>query len=231
MRGGAGSFCRMRSIDRRAVCVLAGVICAAAARGAAAQGTPGAARPDSSASGVQLVAADVAFMQGMIAHHTQALAMVALIPSRTTRQDMELLGQRIAISQRDEIALMKNWLIDHHQTVPSLDTVGDLAGHSTMMPGMQMSGMLMPGMLTTQQMDALAQATGPAFERLFLEDMIQHHQGALVMVSNLFATPGAGQAPEIFRFASDVVADQRAEIKRMQAMLAAMAAPAAAGPS
>ncbi len=176
------------------------------------------------------MAADVAFMQGMIAHHTQALAMVALMPGRTTRQDMELLGQRIAISQRDEIALMQNWLRDHHQQVPSLDTVGDLAGHSTMMPGMQMSGALMPGMLSTQQMDSLAQSTGAAFERLFLVDMIQHHQGALVMVSNLFATPGAGQAPEVFRFASDVVADQRAEIKRMQAMLAAMPAPTG-GPS
>jgi uncharacterized protein (DUF305 family) len=208
--------------------VLTGVVFAAAARGATAQGAAGPTRPDSSAAGVQFVAADVAFMQGMIAHHTQALAMVALIPSRTTQQGMQLLGQRIAISQRDEIALMKTWLTDHHQTVPSIDTVGDLAGHGMMMPGMQMSGGLMPGMLTTEQMDALAASTGPAFERLFLQDMIQHHQGALEMVTNLFATPGAGQAPEIFRFASDVVADQRAEIKRMQGMLAAMPAPAGA---
>ena len=168
-------------------------------------------------------------MQGMIAHHTQALAMVALIPSRTSRQDIGSLGQRISISQHDEIALMATWLTDHHQQVPALDTVGDLAGHSMSMPGMTMSGMLMPGMLTKEQMDALAAATGPAFERLFLVGMIQHHQGAIVMVKNLFATPGAGQSPEVFRFASDVEADQLAEIKRMQALLAAM--PTSAPPA
>jgi uncharacterized protein (DUF305 family) len=219
----------MPSPRRAGMRVLACLVAVASGRGAAAQAASGTPRPDSSASGVPYVAADVAFMQGMIAHHTQALAMVALIPSRTNRQDMRSLGQRIAISQHDEIALMETWLRDNHQQVPVLDTVGDLAGHSMMMPGMTMSDMMMPGMLTTDQMDALAAATGPAFERLFLVGMIQHHQGAIVMVKKLFATPGAGQSPSVFRFASDVEADQTAEIKRMQALLAAM--PTSAPPA
>jgi uncharacterized protein (DUF305 family) len=163
-------------------------------------------------------AADVRFMQGMISHHAQALAMVALIPDHSTREDMRLLGKRIEISQRDEIGLMQRWLADRHQEVPTVD-----AHHMASMPGMQMpGGMLMPGMLTPEQMDQLAKATGPQFDRLFLEGMIRHHQGALTMVSQLFATNGAGQEAESFRFASDVDADQRAEIRRMQAMLDAM---------
>jgi uncharacterized protein (DUF305 family) len=188
-----------------------------ASSGAGGGAGGGERRSDSTVSGVSYVAADVAFMQWMISHHAQALQMVALIPSRTNRQDMSSLGQRIAISQRDEIAMMQSWLRDHHQTIPVVDSAGD-----AMMPGMPMSEMQMPGMLTQAQMAALKAATGPAFERLFLQGMIQHHEGAITMVSKLLATPGAGQASEIFRFANDVVADQRAEISRMQALLAAM---------
>ena len=135
---------------------------------------------------------------------------------------MPLLGQRIAISQRDEIRMMRMWLQDHHEMVP--DTLGHMA-----MPGMAMGDMLMPGMMTPPQMAALAAAKGPAFDRLFLEGMIRHHQGALVMVKHLFGTNGAAQTSEIFRFASDVDADQRAEIKRMQALLDAMPAPGPSG--
>jgi uncharacterized protein (DUF305 family) len=113
---------------------------------------------------------------------------------------------------------MRTWLQDHHEMVP--DTLGHMA-----MPGMAMGDMLMPGMMTPPQMAALAAAKGPAFDRLFLEGMIRHHQGALVMVKHLFGTNGAAQTSEIFRFASDVDADQRAEIKRMQALLDAMPAP------
>ena len=156
-------------------------------------------------------------MQGMISHHAQALAMVALIPDRTTRQDMRLLGKRIEISQRDEIGLMQHWLEDRHQQVPTVD-----AHDMVSMPGMPMHGALMPGMLTDEQMAALAKAKGPEFDRLFLEGMIRHHQGALTMVSQLFGTKGAGQEAEAFRFASDVDADQRAEIARMQGLLNAM---------
>ncbi len=200
-----------------------------------APGAPGARTPAGNN------AADVAFMQGMIHHHAQALQMVAMIPSRTTRQDMRYLAQRIAISQRDEIALMSRWLAAHHEEVPRVDTVYDAsgAGASTAarsggetggggggamagMPGMAgMAGGLMPGMLTAEQMAALARATGPEFERLLLQGMIGHHEGALTMVANLLHTSGAAQAPEVFQFAADVDADQRAEIKRMQGMLAA----------
>ncbi len=161
---------------------------------------------------------DVHFMQGMIMHHAQALQMVSLIADHTTRPDMPLLGQRIAISQRDEIRMMRTWLQDHHEMTP------DSTGHMAAMPGMGMGDMLMPGMLTPAQMAALGAAKGPAFDRLFLEGMIHHHEGALVMVKHLFGTNGAAQTSEIFRFASDVDADQRAEIKRMQALLDAMPA-------
>ena len=174
-------------------------------------------------AGVANDTADVHFMQGMIMHHAQALQMVSLIADHTTRPEMPLLGQRIAISQRDEIRMMRSWLQDHHEMVP------DSTGHMAAMAGMGMGDMLMPGMMTPPQMAALAAAKGPAFDRLFLEGMIRHHEGALVMVKHLFGTNGAAQTSEIFRFASDVDADQRAEIKRMQALLDAM--PAAGGKS
>jgi uncharacterized protein (DUF305 family) len=174
----------------------------------------------------QNVAADVQFMQGMIEHHAQALVMVALIPSRTHRDDMRQVGRRIEISQRDEIGMMQRWLAAHGEAVPTLDSnkVAHMPGMD--MPGMDMPGMaLMPGMLTQEQLDQLAHATGPEFDRLFLQGMIGHHKGALTMVAQLFATPGGGQASDIFRFASDVDTDQRAEIDRMQAMLDRSAAP------
>jgi uncharacterized protein (DUF305 family) len=160
---------------------------------------------------------DVKFMQGMISHHAQALAMVALIPDHTTRPALQLIGERIRISQQDEIALMQRWLLDRHQDVPTVD-----ANHMAHMPGTMagMTMMMMPGMLTPEQMAQLAQAKGPAFDRLFLEGMIRHHEGALAMVKGLLATPGAAQAPEVFTFASDADADQRAEIKRMRSVLA-----------
>jgi uncharacterized protein (DUF305 family) len=162
--------------------------------------------------------ADVHFMQGMIMHHAQALQMVGLIADHTTRPEMPLLGQRIAISQRDEIRMMRTWLQDHHEMAP------DSTGHMAAMPGMAMGDVLMPGMLTPAQMAALGAAKGPAFDRLFLQGMIHHHEGALAMVRQLFGTNGAAQTSEIFRFASDVDADQRAEIKRMQALLDALPA-------
>jgi len=147
-------------------------------------------------------AADVKFMQGMIHHHAQALDMVALLESRTTNEDMKKLAHRIELSQADEIDMMRKWLEGHGQDVP-----GEHAHH-----------MMMPGMLTEEQMDRLAAAKGPAFDRLFLEFMIQHHAGALTMVKDLFAAPGAAQDSDVFAFASDVDADQRIEIARMSAM-------------
>jgi uncharacterized protein (DUF305 family) len=158
---------------------------------------------------------DTRFMQGMMVHHAQAVEMVALIPGRSTRADIRLLGQRIDVSQRDEIAMMRRWLQDHHQDVPRMDAreVHDSMTHD-LMP--------MPGMLTRVQMTRLANASGGAFDTLFLQGMIQHHEGALAMVAQLFATPGAGQQSQVFAFASDVDADQRAEINRMRALLVAL---------
>ena len=169
-------------------------------------------------------AADVRFMQGMIGHHAQALAMTALIPGRTTRQDIRLLGQRIEVSQKDEIAMMKQWLKDRHQ-VPASDAQHDhraAAGHSMNMPGMAMSDTLMPGMLTTEQLADLARTNGDEFNKLFLRDMIRHHEGALAMVASLLGTTGSAQEAEVFRFASEVDSDQRAEIARMNALLDAL---------
>lgn len=149
------------------------------------------------------VEADVRFMQGMITHHEQALVMTDLVPDRTDHEGIHALAGRIEISQIDEIESMRRWLESRGESVP------EEHGH----------GHLMPGMLTDEQMERLAGAEGAEFDRLFLEGMIQHHEGALVMVEELFASEGAGQEPELFIFASHVDADQRAEIARMRNVL------------
>jgi uncharacterized protein (DUF305 family) len=149
-------------------------------------------------------------MQGMIGHHAQALEMAALVPSRSRSEDLRRLALRIDVSQRDEMQMMQEWLTRRGEALPD-----EHAHHHAHGP--------MPGMLTARQMQALAAAEGPAFDRLFLEGMIQHHGGALTMVKELFATPGGGQEPEIFDFASDVEADQAMEIARMRAMLKELA--------
>jgi len=162
-------------------------------------------------------AADVRFMQGMIGHHAQALVMVALIPDRTTRADLRALGERIRVSQTDEIKLMQQWLRERNQSVP--DPAAQHQHQMMNMPGMAMSDTLMPGMLTAEQLAELGKAQGADFDKLFLKDMIQHHEGALAMVATLLGTTGSGQEPEVFRFAAEVDADQRAEIARMSALL------------
>jgi uncharacterized protein (DUF305 family) len=161
-------------------------------------------------SHVQATDADVKFMQGMIGHHQQAVEMVALIPTHSTRQDMQLLGKRIDLSQQDEMKMMRRWLEVRGKEVPS--------EHAMHMHG----ATLMPGMLTPEEMATLEAAKGTEFDRLFLEGMMKHHGGAITMVNELFAAPGAGQEVEIFSFASDVDADQRMEIDRMGAMLNAI---------
>jgi uncharacterized protein (DUF305 family) len=158
-------------------------------------------------SQIGVTEADVKFMQGMIGHHEQAVEMVALMPERTERAEMKLLGRRIDESQTDEIKMMEHWLEVRGQVLPD--------PHAHHMHG----ATLMPGMLTEEQMAQLSAAKGAEFDRLFLQFMIQHHQGALVMVKDLFAARGAAQDSEIFAFASDVDADQTAEIQRMAAML------------
>jgi uncharacterized protein (DUF305 family) len=160
---------------------------------------------------------DVEFMQGMIMHHAQAVEMTALIESHTENKKLGLLGARISKSQSDEMDFMKRWLENRGEPV-SLP----MKGMDMDMPGMDMSShhhMLMPGMLTAKQMDALRKAKGPEFDRLFLSGMIQHHNGALIMVKDLFDTAGAGQDAEVFNFATDVDSGQRAEIRVMQTML------------
>jgi uncharacterized protein (DUF305 family) len=177
---------------------------------------------------------DVKFMQDMIHHHGQAIEMVTLLNQRTQRADMKLLGQRISISQNDEMKMMKTWLSRRGQA----ENGAGMAGMDHSMPGMDMSAMpgmapdpdkaMMPGMLTPRQMKELAAAQGPAFDRLFLTGMIKHHEGALNMVHELMAQPGAGEDSDLFDFTAGVIADQSAEIQRMQGLLAGMTKTASA---
>ena len=183
-----------------------------------APGQPTKVLPPSTRAKLPPISAkDVEFMQGMIMHHAQAVEMTALIDERTTNKELRLLGSRIRHSQADEMKYMERWL--------------RLRGRSTSMPmppmqhtpGMDMSKhhhqMLMPGMLTEEQMDALRKARGAEFDRLFLKGMIQHHKGALAMVDELFNTAGSGQDSELFNFATEVDSGQRAEIRIMETML------------
>jgi uncharacterized protein (DUF305 family) len=160
-------------------------------------------------------AADVRFMQGMIGHHAQAVVMAEMAPTHGASAQVALFCRKILRSQADEIDLMQGWLRDRGERVP--DPRDPHAGMDMSMPGHMM---LMPGMLTPEQLAELDRSRGAGIDRLFLTDMIQHHEGALTMVAALFDSPGAGQTPEIFGFATGVDADQRAEIARMQAMLA-----------
>ena len=156
--------------------------------------------------------ADTQFMQNMIMHHAQAVEMTALIDSHTENKDLRSLGARISRSQADEIKFMKRWLTARDEAI---------APPMHHMPGMDMSShqMLMPGMLTEKQMAALRKAKGQEFDKLFLSGMIQHHNGALIMVKELFDNAGAGQDAELFNFVTDVDSGQRAEIRIMQTML------------
>lgn len=162
---------------------------------------------------------DVEFMQGMIMHHAQAVEMTALINSRTENKELRLLGARISQSQSDEMKFMQRWLQIRGEsiTMPMPKMAMDMPGMD--MSSMDMSSHLMPGMLTPKQMDALRKATGKEFDQLFLTGMIQHHNGALTMVKDLFETAGAGQDAELFNFTTDIDSGQRAEIRIMQTML------------
>jgi uncharacterized protein (DUF305 family) len=165
-------------------------------------------------------------MQGMIMHHSQAVEMTELLRTRSKDKEVQALGKRISISQTDEMAYMKQWLMDRGEPISapgSMNMAGmDMAGmdHMDHMDHMNMGAMpMMPGMLTPEQMKALAAATGPEFDHLFLTGMMQHHTGALTMVKDLFKSPGAGQDPQLFDFASDVDNTQQAEIDIMRHML------------
>jgi uncharacterized protein (DUF305 family) len=180
-------------------------------------GAPGkpskALPPDTRATLPPRSRADVEFMQGMIMHHAQAVEMTALIASHTDNKNLRALGARISSSQSSEIKMMKRWLATRGEPLSM-----DMAGTA----GMDTSGgamALMPGMLSAEQMEALRNAKGAEFDRLFLSGMIQHHNGALTMVKDLFDTAGAGQDAELFNFATDADNSQRAEIRIMQSML------------
>ena len=204
-----------------ALSTLAACAPASASRAAASVPQPPAPTPASLPPGPQPVgrAADVLFMQHMMHHHAQALVMTALVPGSTTRDDLRRMARRIDISQRDEMELMQAWLAARGGA--PVTTAHD--GHAQHAAGSAATmDAAMPGMLSPAQLDRLRAARGTEFERLFLEGMIQHHEGAVQMVAALFRSPGAGQDAELFRFASDVDSDQRAEIGRMREMLAAM---------
>ncbi len=183
--------------------------------------------------------ADIAFMQGMIHHHAQALEMVQLMEGRTNARDLIMLGKRIDISQKSEIKLMANWLKEAGAEVPMMADPAYVSGahmrhgsHASGHSGHAMHGSgagmhdagesdhaMMPGMLSHDQMQQLTEASGDTFYRLWLTFMIQHHEGALTMVDTLFSQAGAGQNQDVFHFASEVDIDQGIEIMRMRQML------------
>jgi uncharacterized protein (DUF305 family) len=210
-------FCLCAARLLAALLVVAGVSCGTARHGAAppivqpgAPGEPSRVISPEAATDLPQVrhtAADVRFMQGMIPHHAQALEMAALVPSRSGRDDVRLLARRIALSQADEMRMMQRWLEvrDEPGPAPHAHHAGGLAA--------------MRGMASAEEMRRLAGASGEAFDRLFLELMIRHHEGALTMVRELFAA-GGGQEPELFAFASEIESDQAVEIARMRGMLA-----------
>lgn len=195
-----------------------------------APGAPSKTLPSSTRAVLPpLAAADVEFMQGMILHHQQAVEMTAMIASHTENKDLRSLGARISSSQTDEIKFMKRWLAARGKAIPEampempgMDMAGDgphKASHHASHESSNEKMALMPGMLTPQQMEALEKAKGAGFDHLFLVGMIQHHNGALTMVNDLFNTAGAGQDAEIFDFATDADNTQRAEIAIMDGML------------
>ena len=159
--------------------------------------------------GVSYTDADVSFMQGMIPHHQQALEMTALVRQHAVTEAVQRMALRMEISQRDEIALISAWLADREETI-EMSNMGAMQ-HEMM------------GMLTPEQMQTLSETRGMDFDRLFLEGMIQHHRGALAMVTELFSTSGAAQESTIFKFAEEIDADQLMEIERMQGLLNQMA--------
>jgi uncharacterized protein (DUF305 family) len=181
---------------------------------AAAQQAPSAV--DSARA--RYTAADVEFMTGMIAHHAQAVLIAGWAPSHGASRVVQALCERIVVGQRDEIVLMQRWLRNRHEAVADGDP--EHARMMVDMPGME--HMMMPGMLTGQQLAQLDAARGPPFDRLFLTFMIQHHKGAITMVNTLFGSQGAGEEEDIFRLASNIYADQTTEIDRMQKMILAL---------
>jgi len=206
------------------VALLAMIAGAAACGGGAAvhPGDVGVSAPTPSATAASVLRAnpaDVRFMSGMIHHHAQAIVMAGWSATHGASASIRTLSERITVSQTDEIKAMQLWLGERGEQAPEATPTG---------LRMEMGGvehvMLMPGMLTEEQMTRLDAARGVEFDRLFLTLMIQHHEGALTMVEELFATHGGGVDDFIYKIASDTFADQGSEIDRMQRMLDAMGA-------
>jgi uncharacterized protein (DUF305 family) len=195
-----------------------------AAAGDAAKQSEAAAMAQARADSVNrpYTKADIDFMTGMISHHAQALVMAGWAPTHGASPSVQTLCARIINAQNDEIHLMQAWLRDRGQMIPEVTPDGKV-----IMNGQAMV-MMMPGMLTAEQLKQLDAARGPDFDRLFLTDMIQHHEGATGMVHDLFETYGAGEDELIFKLASDINIDQTTEIARMQRMLFMMSV---AGPA
>jgi uncharacterized protein (DUF305 family) len=203
-------------VRRLSSLVTAAAIAACSSAGGAPPETqPPASDPVARADSVRnsYVGADVGFMTDMIHHHAQALTMARMAPSHGASGEIQVLAERIIVGQNDEIAIMQRWLRDQGQPVP------DPAGGA---PHGGAHAMHMPGMLTQEQLEELDAAQGAEFDRLFLTYMIQHHQGALTMVEQLFGTYGAAQGDMVFKIASDIGADQTSEIDRMRSMLREM---------
>jgi len=185
---------------------------------------PASAAPAGDASGLirlpgirqPFSAADVHFMSGMIPHHAQAVLIAGWAGSHGARSDVRILCERIVVGQRDEIAWMRTWLGDRGQPVPDANATH----HRMVMNGVEHQ-MLMPGMLSAEELAQLDKARGAEFDRLFLTFMIKHHEGAITMVDQLFASYGAAQDDDVYKFASDIYADQTIEIERMHKMLGA----------
>jgi uncharacterized protein (DUF305 family) len=196
-----------------ALAVLAAAACATAP--APPAGVAPARETAADSSRHVYTAADADFMAGMIVHHAQAVLIAGWAPTHGASAALRALCERIVVGQRDEIAAMQRWLRERHEPVPDADPRGRT------MPGMD-HPMLMPGMLTGAQLAQLDSARGPDFDRLFLADMIQHHRGALTMVRALIDTPRAARDGLLFQVASDISADQTAEIDRMTRMLDAL---------
>jgi uncharacterized protein (DUF305 family) len=203
-----------RAARATSLLILAVVGCAGSAGAPAAGVEPvaGSVAPSSPAPN----AADVHFMSGMIPHHAQAVLIAGWAATHGAGDAIRRLCERIVVGQQDEIALMQNWLRDQNQPAPEAN-----ATHLRMTMNGGAHDMLMPGMLNPGELARLDRARGTEFDRLFLQAMIRHHEGAISMVDQLFASQGAGQDEVVFRFASDVYADQTTEIERMQKMLAA----------
>jgi uncharacterized protein (DUF305 family) len=209
----------MNSPSLRAIATVLTAVAATAALGAQGAAPPAAPlkdpkpRPDLVA--YPYTKADVEFMQGMIPHHAQAVKMCAMAPTHAGKREVKLMCERMLVSQSDEIRMMRIWLLDRGQYVPPPDATH----HKMTMPGGASHDMLMPGMLTDEDMARRHKARGNDWDRMFLSGMIKHHQGAIKMVEDLLATAGGAQGDDIYGFASDVFADQTAEIERMEKML------------